>query len=247
MFHDLLTRPAHTRYRKSVVDVPESPPSSGLFVLKSATSNKKLGGGSSVVTKGRYRGMPLYSLTLEERATCWDGCQNWGRCYGDNMPFAKRYVPGDALEDAIARDVARLHAKHPAGFVVRLHVLGDFYSPAYVRFWHELQRATPSLHVFGYTHWPPGSAIGYEVTQWVLAEPDRVAIRRSDATDPHDPLPPAYTVTRLADVVGDSVVCPEQTGRTASCSTCGLCMDQRVAISFLDHSRQALRVLATPG
>lgn len=232
-----------TRYKRSVVPVPQSPPKSGLYVLKESTTNKKLGSGGKVIQKGRYRGMPLYSLTLEERATCWSGCQNLQICYGDNMPFAKRYTPGPELEAAIAVDVLRLSVRHPMGFVVRLHVLGDFYSVPYVQHWQGLLDGAAPLHLFGYTHWPADHPIGQAVSGLATAWPDRVAFRRSDRTDESDPLPGALTIGRDAPAAPGSVICPEQTGKTASCTTCGLCMDHRVHVSFIDHSRRALPVL----
>jgi hypothetical protein len=226
-----------TRYKKSVVPVPVSPPKSGLLVLKESTTNKKLGSGGKVIQKGRYRGMPLYSLTLEERATCWNGCPNLSTCYGDNMPFAKRYTPGPALLAAIDHDVQRLSKTHPAGFVVRLHVLGDFYSVDYVQHWATLLKTVPALRLFGYTHWPADHPIGAAVSSLVQDCADRAAFRRSDGFDQSDPLPVAITVGRDAPAAPGTIVCPEQTGQTLSCTTCGLCMNTTTSVSFRDHSR----------
>lgn len=230
-----------TRHQKFVVPVPLSPPSSGLFVLKEAATNKKLGSGGKRITKGRYRGMPLYSLTLEERATCWSGCPNLDICYGDNMPFAKRYLPGPELEAAIRKDVSRLSAKHPSGFVVRLHVLGDFYSTEYVRHWADLLDKFRPLHLFGYTHWPSSHPIGKEVAQLVQVYQEQAAFRRSDPTDVSDPLPGAFTISQGAPAAPGTIICPEQTGKTASCTTCGLCMNLTTEVSFIDHSRAGAR------
>ncbi len=98
-------------------------PQADEVVIKSGGYSGKLGG---VVTKGWWKGMPIYTLKLEERATCPRSCQNWRGCYGNNMPFAHRYRHGAALEEAICREVYLLSAKHPRGFVVRLHDLGGF-------------------------------------------------------------------------------------------------------------------------
>jgi len=232
-----------TRYRSTVVSAPDTKPQSGLYVLKPAKGNKKLGAGGSVVQKGRYRGMPMFSLTLEERATCWDGCANLEICYGDNMPFAKRYQPGVELEAAIEKDIVILSRRHPQGFVVRLHVLGDFYSVAYTQHWRHLVDSYPRLHLFGYTHWPWDSPIGHAVTQLVQDHADRVAFRRSDKDDLRDPLPGAITIPRGAPAAQGTVICPEQTGKTASCTTCGLCMNSVVGVSFIDHSKMRLPVV----
>ena len=74
-------RPPTTRYRKGV----KAP---SLSMLKRGEQNKKLG---DKITKGAWKGMTMYSLTLEERATCPSDCQQWDNCYGDNMPFAHRF------------------------------------------------------------------------------------------------------------------------------------------------------------
>jgi hypothetical protein len=232
-----------TRYVQSVVPVPDSPPQSGLLVFKEATTNTKLGSGGKRITKGRFRGMPLYGLTLEERATCWSGCPNLELCYGDNMPFAKRYTPGKKLEAAIRKDVQLLSKKHAKGFVVRLHVLGDFYSTAYVAHWSRMLLTYPALHLFGYTHWPADHPIGKAVATLVQHFPDRVAFRRSDRTDQSDPLPGAMTIAKGEPAAPGTVICPEQMGRTASCTTCGLCMNLETSVSFIDHSRRGLRTL----
>lgn len=226
-----------TRYTRSVRPPPDRPPSSGLFVVKPSATNGKLGRGGSMITKGPFRGLPLYSLTLEERATCWSGCQNWTRCYGDNMPFAHRYEPGPDLEMAILCDLLGLTDRHPRGFVMRLHVLGDFYSVEYVDFWRTQLVDFPNLRLFGYTHWPPGTPVGDALTQLVRDYPMQAAFRRSDGDKHADPLPVAVTISRDAAAAPGTVVCPEQTGRTISCTTCGLCMNRRTHISFRDHSR----------
>jgi hypothetical protein len=232
-----------TLYPKSVIVAPESPLSSGLRVIKEASSNKKLGKLGKRIQKGRFKDMPMYAVTLEERATCSPTCPNLDICYGDNMPFATRHTPGPELEDALRADVQHLSKKHPKGFVVRLHVLGDFYSVEYVQFWFRLLLTYEPLRLFGYTHWQYDHPIGKAVTKLVKHFGDRVAFRRSDKTIADDPLPSAMTIGQNEPPVPGTVICPEQTGRTAACTTCGLCLDTMVSVSFIDHSRRGLRTL----
>jgi hypothetical protein len=104
-------------------------------LLKSGQNQRKLG---SHVSKGRWAGMPIFTLTLEERATCPRSCQHWNDCYGNHMHWPKRHAHGPELEGKLALELAVLAAKYPAGFVVRLHILGDFYSSEYVRRWYRL-------------------------------------------------------------------------------------------------------------
>src|SRR5262249_10851032 len=56
-------------------------------VLKSAVNSRKIGG---EILKGRWRGLPAYTLTLEERATCPTTCRHWRSCYGNKMQWADR-------------------------------------------------------------------------------------------------------------------------------------------------------------
>ena len=83
--------------------------------------NKKLG---KTVTKGKHKGRPIYTLTLEERATCPRSCGHWDDCYGNNMPFAHRLTAGQGLTKKIYADLTAIQKKHKQ-FLVRLHVLGD--------------------------------------------------------------------------------------------------------------------------
>lgn len=198
-------------------------------VLKSGHQSRKIG---AFVTKGPRRGWPILTLTLEERATCPRSCQQWQACYGNNMQAAERIEPGAELEAAIARELTEFAASHPEGFVVRLHVLGDFYSIDYVRFWAEMLTALPSLHVFGFTAHAPDSEIGRAVSLAALEHGwSRFAIRFSGARH----------ALRAARVVEpgvhdhDAVACPAQDGATECCATCGLCWQSERSISFGRH------------
>ena len=48
------------------------------LVIKKST-NGKLG---KKILKGKWSGMPIYTGTLEERATCRKTCEHWNNCYG---------------------------------------------------------------------------------------------------------------------------------------------------------------------
>src|SRR6185312_9774493 len=98
-------------------------------VLAPGSWQRKIG---ARVEKGPWKGMPLFTLTLEERATCPRSCSNYAVCMGNGMPFAQRNRAGLSLEVTIAKELRLLQERHPNGFVVRAHILGDFYSPEYV-------------------------------------------------------------------------------------------------------------------
>ena len=118
--------------------------------LVSGKNSRKLG---DRVTVGPWAGFPIYQLTLEERATCPETCHHWSTCYGNGMQLARRHRHGPDLELAVHGELVDLQEEHPDGFVVRLHVLGDFYSVDYVKVWERWLDEFPALHVFGYTAW----------------------------------------------------------------------------------------------
>lgn len=200
-------------------------------VLKPGRNSTKLG---ERVTKGKWKGMPIYSLTLEERATCPRSCKMWLQCYGNNMQFAVRYRHGTALEYALSMELAALSKKYPKGFVVRLHVLGDFYSVDYVKRWEFWLTRYPALRVFGYTSWPKDDPRGMMVASLRDRHWDRFAVRTSGAPD--GPRTAVFREGLLAPLKEkDAIVCPAQTGRTASCGTCTLCWATQRPIAFIEH------------
>lgn len=201
-------------------------------VLKDGHQSRKIG---KTVMKGPRRGWPIFTLTLEERATCPRTCEAWAFCYGNNMQAAERIVAGPALEAALWTELLALQFAHPGGFMVRLHVLGDFYSVDYVRFWTRALEAFPALHVFGFTARLPGTEIGDAI--WALTEADwrRVAIRFSGLYSPEK----ASVLQGDSSVSGVSssgaIPCPAQTDATDCCATCALCWQSKRSIAFARH------------
>lgn len=210
-----------TLFRKRVVD-----PASMVRLLKSAEHNKKIG---SPVVRGKLSGVPVYTLTLEERATCPTDCPHWRSCYGNAMNWSSRIDVTPSLIPILRVELLSLARKYPR-FMVRLHVLGDFYSVEYVRFWHEMLRSLPGLRVYGYTarlHGPIKDAI-----QEMNHHP-RSWIRYSDGPEKSFR---AVTVDNAeqAEAAG-LIVCPAQTGKTDCCATCALCWATDKTIAFLRH------------
>jgi hypothetical protein len=195
-------------------------------VLKDGHQSRKIG---KFVTKGPRRGWPLFTLTLEERATCPRNCKAWAFCYGNNMQAAERLTAGPALEEAIWNELLTLQFAHPGGFMVRLHVLGDFYSLDYVRFWTRALSAFPALHVFGFTAHDSESPIGSALYAMATAEWERFAIRFSGRAGPE------LGSQLIPDHDPRAIQCPAQTDATDCCGTCGLCWHSRRSIAFRKH------------
>lgn len=236
--HDLLGRPAsmppidhpafneaHTLFPGTVVAPSDAP-----RLLIDGFNSRKIGG---AITKGRWKGFPVFTLTLEERATCPTTCQLWRSCYGNQMHLARRHEHGSELEKRIAEEIATLSAKYPRGFAVRLHVLGDFYSVQYVERWRTLLDGYPALHVFGFSaRWNTSDPIAAALVRLTLDRWDRFAIRFSNA-----PVDECSTVTieHPLQKPADAVICPQQLGKTATCGTCGLCWATTKRVAFLRH------------
>jgi hypothetical protein len=195
-------------------------------VLKDGHQSRKIG---KTVAKGPRRGWPIFTLTLEERATCPRTCKAWAFCYGNNMQAAERIVAGAGLLEALALELETLQGQHPRGFMVRLHVLGDFYSLDYVRFWTWALDRFPALHVFGFTAHDRDSQIGSLLYAIAVAEWERFAIRFSGLDGP------MFGSQLVPDVDPKAIPCPAQTEATDCCATCGLCWHSQRSIAFDRH------------
>jgi hypothetical protein len=196
-------------------------------LLISGVNSRKIG---KKVTKGPWRGFPIFTLTLEERATCPRTCTEWRSCYGSNMQYARRIAHGPEFERLLLAELEAKQHTHPAGFVVRLHILGDFYSVDYANLWGGALAAFPALRVFGYTARDQASDIGAAVHALTREYRDRFHIRFSGLDEPSH-----GSVVIERGQPTEHVVCPAQTGGTDCCATCGLCWHSDRTIAFWRH------------
>jgi len=211
-----INKPPVTMYpkaRRSIADIKTG-------VLK-ISRNAKIAdkGGLPVVKKGQFKGYVIFTLTLEERATCPRDCYHWDDCYGNNMAFAHRIEHGQALEDKLEEELAELCATY-RGVIVRLHVLGDFYSTEYVNRWAWWLSDYDNLAVWGYTGRTKDSEIGQRIEITRQRFGARFSVRFSNDLD-YDFS--ANSTERQQPVAGKSFVCPEQTGAASNCANCALC------------------------
>lgn len=219
-----------TYFRKSV-----KPPSAMKNLLVSGHSNVKIGRDCRV---GKLNGYWLYTLSLQERATCPRSCHHWQNCYGNSMPYAKRiehtaedFLPRLELELAGLLHTAEKRSGAP-GIIVRLHALGDFYSPEYVLFWDAMLRKHPKLVIFGYTAWPPQSLIGSEVAALIDLHPGRAMMRFSNGGMSSRS---TVSIVNADDCPPGAFVCPEQTGQFDACGKCGACWSTLKNVAFMAH------------
>ena len=200
-------------------------------LLKSALHQRKIG---KTVMRGAWAGMPVYTLTLEERRTCPRTCPVWSACYGNNMHFSERVIADEAFEIRLISELVALNERHRDGFVVRLHILGDFYSPGYVDLWGWAMRSLPALRVFGYTARRRRGAIGNRVMALNESYPDRWVIRFSG----HAGAFGSIVIESKTDKPASAFICPSQTGQVECCATCAACWQPGLtprAVAFLRH------------
>lgn len=149
------------------------------------------------------------------------------------MPYAKRIEHGPKLLRGLEREVARLlNQRGRVGILIRLHALGDFYSPEYVAFWDALLKMHPRLAVYGYTARRRTDPIGEAIQRVKDNHGRRFAIRWSDGGEGEDC---TVSVRTEGEAPTDSFTCPEQTYKTAACATCGLCWNSTRNVAFLEH------------
>lgn len=202
----------------------------GESVLKSGHNSRKIG---AVIQKGKWKGYPVFTLTLEERATCPRSCQHWLDCYGNKMNWPTRWMTDADLIPAIERSLNTI-SQNCDNFVVRLHVLGDFYSVAYLNCWRSWLKKFPGLHVYGYTAWQLDTEIGAAVVMMARDSWDRFAVRTSNGKTDTRTTRTLYEPD-LAGVVDGAIVCPAQTVQSECCATCALCWQTQRPIAFLNH------------
>ena len=147
------------------------------------------------------------------------------------MQWLQRMEAGPDLLWKLEREVGLLTIDHP-NFVVRLHGMGDFFSCEYVALWRRLLGRHDGLHIYGYTARADDDIADALRSLAHDAGWSRFAMRFSNA-----PMMTRSTVTieSVRQKPADSFVCPEQTGLTESCSTCGACWGTEKRVAFLQH------------
>ena len=196
--------------------------------LLKVSNNKKLG--KSKILKGRHKNKLIYSLSLEERKTCPTSCFHWKTCYGNNMPFAHRFMGNDALMKRLDDELTILSTKHKEGILIRLHVVGDFFSVNYVKFWKKMLAKYNGISIFGYTARTPFSEIGKEIAILRSLNWDRFSIRFSNSMEKISANSEDFANAK------EGIVCPEQLDKTKNCASCGLCWNKNIDnIIFKTH------------
>lgn len=226
-----------TKYVNNIIDDVEKPYkkySKYPFSIIKESNNIKLG---KKVLKGNKKDFKIYTLTLVERNTCSNECEHWLTCYGNNMPFGIRFNPYNKnflirLESDIKTIANKPNNKK--GFLLRLHVLGDFYSKDYVLFWKRMLQLYPNLHIYGYTRNHNNSKyldkrnIAKEIIKLNTLFSTRFYIRFSNKLD-------IDASANSIDLGKKGITCLAQIDDKKTCATCTLCWTSKKPINFITH------------
>jgi len=206
-----------TIYKKNVYDLKDYK-----FKVLKPSKNAKLG---SKVTKGKFKDYKFFTLTLIERETCPKDCFHWSTCYGNNMPFAHRMSAKDEelLKTRLYEDIKSLKGKKA---LIRLHILGDFFSVSYVMFWDMILKDFPNIAIYGYTanniksKYEKSRNIASTISFLRSIHKERFSIRSSNDLDNKFS---ANSFDIVKPIKGKSLLCPVQEDKTPNCGACGLC------------------------
>jgi hypothetical protein len=235
--NDKAIKNSTTKYINNIIDDVEKPYkkyNKYPFSIIKESNNIKLG---KKVLKGNKKDFKIYTLTLVERNTCSDECEHWLTCYGNNMPFGIRFNPYNKnflprLESDLK--AIALKPKNKKGFLLRLHVLGDFYSKDYVLFWERMLKLYPNLHIYGYTRNHNNSKylknrnIANEIIKLNTLFSTRFYIRFSNKLDIEES-------ANSIDLGKKGITCLAQVDEKKTCATCTLCWTSKKPINFITH------------
>jgi hypothetical protein len=183
----------------------------------SGACDASLRGGACYARPDTHKGTFGQAATRRMYAT------NWALVSGENQDC-------QTFCDSMVAFIGRLNANRRRCGVVRVHTSGDFHSAPYVDAWVRVADAHPDVRFFAYTRsWAVPSLV--PALDNLRALPNFTVWASTDST--MAPAPngwPEATIVgpRFRDTPPGYARCPEQTGRRASCSDCGLCYSPRL-------------------
>jgi Gene product 88 len=129
----------------------------------------------------------------------------------------------------------------PQPNAVRIHSSGDFFSIEYIQFWLEIASAAPLTSFWAYTRsWTMPDLVPYLET--LRNQPNVELFASWDSTMPAPP--PVWRLSIITDPGfvpaeaqhANPIVCPEQTGDSPNCASCGYCAHpERGSVLFYLH------------
>jgi len=174
----------------------------------------------------------VFTFSLPSFSTC-PGASSWCRKHCYSMRY-ERLRP--TCRSAYERNL--LLAKNPKRFTkiiigillrilscVRIHVSGDFWSPAYIDAWRQICIAFPQTKFWTYTR----SWIIPELLDPLIQLKALPNVELFASTDPTMPLPfPDWRGAFVnTDKRANGLLCRQQEGILSSCLTCGYCFRKK--------------------
>jgi hypothetical protein len=210
-------------------------------ILAPATNNPKLSRPSQPRwVAGRWRGMWMFTVYLEELATCLsNACPPEVKrlCFAHWVPFAVRWTWCPTFFPALDYNLEEAQHEFREGFTVDLHSSGDFPDLEYLEDWIERLDRFPALHLWGNTAHRRESEIGWEIDCLNRTMRDRVAIHFSGESG--DMSSRILGVTIEPAAATGLFMCPaNERHPKANCANCAFCVDSTDAFVRLPHRKR---------
>lgn len=209
----------------------------------------------TLVTQGNRKlgkGVWHTNLPAGPSGSCGDTVSEWCavHCYAQKGHYmfpsvqSKYQASFELLRDDPGMFEAMLNlelAKLPAGAVFRFHTSGDIYNEEHILIIRRIVLSNPTLVFYLYTRRWMDTKMRVAIERELFGLPNLHVWGSTDPTMPA--VPEGWREARVFDdaeqaqLGGFRVVCPEQTGRKASCSDCGLCWNAKpeTRLAFLAH------------
>lgn len=187
-----------------------------------------------IVMPGTSKLGDVMQTSLMAGRTC-PGASQWCAlaCYAKDGFYRMPSVKGGltARTDLAEEDLAAYEALLRADLAkyrpttLRIHAAGDFFGVEYIAMWCRVVQDHREIDFYGYTRsWNVPELLPALLK--LKALPNMKLWASTDESMPSPP--PEWREAKAFDHVEDArlagfTVCPEQTGRKASCSDCGLC------------------------
>ena len=222
-----------TKFKKTIKDLKDYD-----FNVLKLVNNKKISKDRKItqVQQGIFKNFTCFTLTLVERETCPSYCYHYKTCYGNHMFRSPRMSALDEnlLISRLDKEIKILCSQYK-GVLIRLHILGDFFSQKYILAWFNWLKKYSNLAIFGFTALLKSSQLGSLLNDIRKNFDKRFSIRFSNQTNVRFS---ANSINLEKPIKQKSLICPQQLNKNVDCLNCCLCWDQpKRKIIFLDNKK----------
>lgn len=190
--------------------------------------------------KGNMKLGETYSWSLPPISTCpgrtelcEDACYDWRLWIRRSTVQQGRLYRYELTLHPMFAEALKLTLKTLPASLLRVHVGGDFYSPAYTKAWIGAVSCNPHIKAFAFTRsWRVAGILktlqSAKFPSWILASTDAMS-----GPAPFGMREARMNSTKKRDVLSGKAAapagtCPEQTGLKDGCDSCGRCPMARV-------------------